>query len=61
MLVESIVGSNGILVPPDEYLPRLKEIARNHGALLICDEMMVGFSRTGQWFGYDVFDVPPTS
>ncbi|WP_423751125.1 aspartate aminotransferase family protein [Salinirarus marinus] len=59
VLVEPIVGSNGILVPPDEYLPRLKEIAHDHGALLICDEVMAGFGRTGEWFGCDVFDVEP--
>ncbi|WP_115891647.1 aspartate aminotransferase family protein [Haloferax sp. Atlit-48N] len=59
ILVEPIVGSNGILVPPDEYLPRLKEIAHDHGALLICDEVMSGFGRTGEWFGCDVFDVEP--
>ncbi|RAW45580.1 aspartate aminotransferase family protein [Halorubrum sp. 48-1-W] len=59
VLVEPIVGSNGILVPPDEYLPRLKEIAHDHGALLIVDEVMSGFGRTGEWFGADVFGVEP--
>jgi taurine---2-oxoglutarate transaminase len=59
VLVEPIVGSNSILVPPEEYLPRLKEIAHNHGALLICDEVMSGFGRTGEWFSSDVFDVEP--
>ncbi|WP_226042073.1 aspartate aminotransferase family protein [Natrinema sp. DC36] len=59
VLVEPIVGSNGILVPPDEYLPELKRIAHDHGALLICDEVMSGFGRTGEWFGCDVFDVTP--
>lgn len=59
VLVEPIVGSNGILVPPAEYLPRLKEIAHDHGALLICDEVMSGFGRTGEWFGSDLFDVTP--
>jgi taurine--2-oxoglutarate transaminase len=59
VLVEPIVGSNGILVPPAEYLPRLKEIAHDHGALLICDEVMAGFGRTGEWFGCDNFDVTP--
>jgi len=59
VLVEPIVGSNGILVPPDEYLPRLKEIAHDHGALLICDEVMSGFGRTGEWFASDLFDVTP--
>ncbi|QHS16485.1 aminotransferase class III-fold pyridoxal phosphate-dependent enzyme [haloarchaeon 3A1-DGR] len=59
VLVEPVVGSNGILVPPAEYLPRLKEIAHDHGALLICDEVMAGFGRTGEWFGSDVFGVTP--
>ncbi|WP_136603311.1 aminotransferase family protein [Salinigranum halophilum] len=59
VLVEPVVGSNGILVPPKEYLPRLKEIAHDHGALLICDEVMAGFGRCGEWFGSDVFDVTP--
>jgi len=59
VLVEPIVGSNGILVPPDEYLPRLREIAHDHDALLICDEVMTGFGRTGEWFGCDNFDVEP--
>lgn len=59
VVVEPIVGSNGILVPPDDYLPRLKEIAHDHGALLVCDEVMTGFGRTGEWFGCDVFDVEP--
>jgi taurine--2-oxoglutarate transaminase len=59
VLVEPIVGSNGILVPPDGYLPRLREIAHDHGALFICDEVMCGFGRTGEWFGCDVFDVTP--
>ena len=59
VLVEPIVGSNGILVPPDEYLPRLQEMAHDHGALLIADEVMSGFGRTGEWFGCDVFDVAP--
>jgi len=59
VLVEPIVGSNGILVPPADYLPRLKEIAHDHDALLICDEVMSGFGRTGEWFGCDHFDVTP--
>jgi len=40
--------------PPDDYLPRLQEIAHDHGALLICDEVMTGFGRTGEWFAWAV-------
>jgi taurine--2-oxoglutarate transaminase len=59
VLVEPLVGSNGVLTPPDDYLPRLKEIAHDHGALLICDEVMTGFGRTGEWFASTLFDVEP--
>ncbi|MFB6227579.1 MAG: aspartate aminotransferase family protein [Halobacteriales archaeon] len=59
ILVETIVGSNGVLVPPDDYLGRLKTIAHDHDALLICDEVMVGMGRTGEWFAVDHYDVTP--
>jgi taurine--2-oxoglutarate transaminase len=59
ILVEPLVGSNGVLTPPDDYLPRLQEIAHDHGALLICDEVMTGFGRTGEWFASDLYDVEP--
>ena len=59
VLVEPLVGSNGVLTPPDDYLPRLAEIVRDHDALLICDEVMTGFGRTGEWFASDLYDVEP--
>ncbi|GGJ10525.1 aspartate aminotransferase family protein [Halobellus salinus] len=59
VLVEPLVGSNGVLTPPDDYLPRLKEIAHDHGALLICDEVMTGFGRTGEWFASTLFETEP--
>jgi taurine--2-oxoglutarate transaminase len=59
VLVEPLVGSNGVLTPPDDYLPRLEEIAHDHGALLICDEVMTGFGRTGEWFASTLYDVEP--
>jgi taurine--2-oxoglutarate transaminase len=59
VLVEPLVGSNGVLTPPDDYLSRLREIAHDHGALLICDEVMTGFGRTGEWFASDLYDVEP--
>jgi taurine--2-oxoglutarate transaminase len=59
VLVEPLVGSNGVLTPPDEYLPRLQEIAHDHGALLICDEVMTGFGRTGEWFASELYDAEP--
>jgi taurine---2-oxoglutarate transaminase len=59
VLVEPIVGTNGVLVPPPEYLPRLREICDRHGVLLIADEVMTGWGRTGKWFAVDHWDVKP--
>lgn len=59
VLVEPLVGSNGVLTPPDDYLPRLREIAHDHGALLICDEVMTGFGRTGEWFASTLYEAEP--
>ncbi len=59
VLVEPLVGSNGVLTPPDDYLPKLQEIAHDHGALLICDEVMTGFGRTGEWFASTLYDAEP--
>jgi taurine--2-oxoglutarate transaminase len=59
VIVEPVVGTNGVLVPPDEYLPRLREITKKHGVLLICDEVMSGWGRTGEWFAVDHWNVKP--
>jgi taurine--2-oxoglutarate transaminase len=59
VIVEPIVGTNGILVPPDEYLPRLREITEKNGVLLICDEVMSGWGRTGEWFAVNHWKVKP--
>ena len=59
VLVEPLVGSNGVLTPPDDYLVQLQEIAHKHGALLICDEVMTGFGRTGEWFASELFGAEP--
>ena len=59
-VVEPIVGSNaGALVPPGDYLERVARICRRHGVLLIADEVMTGFGRTGRKFGVDHWDVVP--
>jgi beta-alanine--pyruvate transaminase len=58
-IVEPIAGSTGILVPPKGYLNRLREICTKHGILLIFDEVITGFGRTGQAFGADTFGVIP--
>jgi taurine--2-oxoglutarate transaminase len=59
VIVEPVVGSNGVIVPPDEYLPRLRDITKRHGILLICDEVMSGWGRTGEWFAVDHWKVRP--
>jgi taurine--2-oxoglutarate transaminase len=59
IIVEPIVGTNGILVPPDDYLPKLRELTKKHGVLLICDEVMSGWGRTGKWFAVDHWGVTP--
>ena len=59
LIMEGLTGSNGILVPPDDYWPRLREITRKYGILLISDEVMSGFGRTGRWFAVDHWDVVP--
>ena len=59
VLVEPVVGTNGILIPPNEYLPRLREICDKHDVLLIADEVMSGWGRTGKWFAVDHWDVKP--
>src|SRR5580704_15193932 len=59
IIVEPVVGTNGVLVPPPEYFPRLREICDRHKVLLIADEVMSGWGRTGQWFAMDNWNVQP--
>ena len=59
VIVEPVVGTNGVLVPPPEYMPMLREICNRTGALLIADEVMTGWGRTGEWFAVDHWGVKP--
>jgi taurine--2-oxoglutarate transaminase len=59
VIIEPIVGSNGIIPPPPEYLPRLREICNKWDILLIADETMTGFGRTGKMFAIQHYDVIP--
>ncbi len=59
ILVETVVGTNGLLIPPDGYMQGLRAICDRHGILLIADEVMAGFGRTGRWFAIDHWDVVP--
>jgi adenosylmethionine-8-amino-7-oxononanoate aminotransferase len=59
-IAEPIAGATlGAAVPPDDYWPAVAEVCRAHGVLLIADEVMTGFGRTGRWFGCDHWDVRP--
>jgi len=58
-ILEPVTGTNGILIPPDGYLQGLRELCDRFGILLICDEVMTGFGRTGRWFAVDHWDVVP--
>jgi taurine---2-oxoglutarate transaminase len=59
VLVEPIAGTNGVLVPPPEYMPRLRRICDRQNVLLIADEVMTGWGRTGKWFAFDHWNVQP--
>jgi taurine--2-oxoglutarate transaminase len=58
-ILEPVVGTNGILIPPDGYLQGVRDICTRHGILLITDEVMSGFGRTGRWFAVDHWGVVP--
>jgi taurine--2-oxoglutarate transaminase len=59
VLVEPIVGTNGILVPPQEYMPKLRKICDEYGVLMIADEVMSGWGRAGEWFAMNLWGVTP--
>ena len=59
IFIETVTGTNGILPPPPGYLKGLRELTRKHGILLVCDEVMCGFGRTGKMFVCEHFDVVP--
>src|SRR5881409_999164 len=59
VILETVTGTNGIIVPPDGYLQSISETCDKYGILLIADEVMAGFGRTGKWFGVDNWDVVP--
>jgi taurine--2-oxoglutarate transaminase len=59
VFLETIVGTNGILIPPDGYLQGVRELCDRHDILMVCDEVMAGFGRTGRWFAVDHWDITP--
>src|SRR6266404_1274209 len=58
-ILESVTGTNGVLVPPDGYMQGVRDLCTKHGILMICDEVMAGFGRTGEWFAIDHWRVVP--
>ena len=59
VLIESVTGTNGVIVPPEGYLAGVRALCDRYGILLIADEVMSGFGRTGRWFAVDHWDVVP--
>jgi len=57
--LESVVGTNGILVPPDGYLQGVRALCDKYGIVMMCDEVMAGFGRCGEWFAVDKWNVVP--
>jgi taurine--2-oxoglutarate transaminase len=58
-ILETVTGTNGVLVPPDGYLQGVRDLCTKHGILMICDEVMAGFGRTGEWFAVDHWKIVP--
>jgi taurine--2-oxoglutarate transaminase len=58
-ILETVTGTNGILIPPDGYLQGVRELCSRHGIVMIADEVMCGFGRTGEWFAVNHWDVVP--
>jgi taurine--2-oxoglutarate transaminase len=59
VILETVTGTNGIIPPPPGYLQAVREVCDRHGILLILDEVMAGFGRTGRWFACENWDVVP--
>jgi len=58
-ILESVTGTNGVLVPPDGYMQGVRALCDKHGIMMICDEVMAGFGRTGEWFAINHWNVVP--
>ncbi|HEX4181118.1 MAG TPA: aspartate aminotransferase family protein [Caulobacteraceae bacterium] len=56
---EPVQGAGGVIIPPETYWPRVEAICRKYGILLACDEVICGFGRLGQWFGFQHFGIQP--
>jgi taurine--2-oxoglutarate transaminase len=59
IVLETITGSNGVIIPPKGYMPGVRALCDKYNILMICDEVMTGWCRTGKMFGFEHFDVKP--
>lgn len=59
ILLETVTGTNGVIIPPDGYLQGVRALCDRYGIVMICDEVMSGFGRTGKWFAVEHWDVTP--
>jgi len=59
IIIEPIQGDAGIIIPPDPYLPALKQLCEDHGILFIAEEVQTGFGRSGKWFASEHWNVEP--
>ncbi len=59
VFLETVIGSNGVIIPPRGYLNGIRKLCDRYSILMVCDEVMTGFFRTGSWFAYSGFDVVP--
>ncbi len=59
IILESVVGTNGVIVPPEGYLAGVREICDEHGIMMIADEVMAGFGRCGEWFAHQRWGIEP--
>lgn len=59
VIMESVTGTNGLIVPPPNYLPGVRKLCDKYGIVMICDEVMAGVGRTGEWFAVDTWNVVP--
>jgi PLP-dependent transaminase len=59
LVAEPVIGVGGMIPPPDDYWPRVQEVLRGHGILLVADEVVTAFGRTGRWFGCDRYGIEP--
>lgn len=59
ILIESVTGTNGIIIPPHGYMQGMRALCDKYGIVMICDEVMSGFGRTGKWFAVEHWDVVP--